>query len=88
MNKVTRYYVDYSSIFNSMDYNVPKIKKAIENAGGKNIRTSMLHGWSNQPDVVTFSANSDDLKSINKKASTELGDLALTWGLILHEKNW
>jgi len=83
-----RYYVDYSSIFPGMEYNVSNIKKAIKNAGGKNIRTSMLHGWSNQPNVVTFSAHLNDVKSIEDKASAELGDLAATWGLRIYEKDW
>lgn len=83
-----RFYVDYSSIFNNMPYNVPDIKQAIKNAGGKNVRTSRLNGWSNQPDVVTFSANIDDLRAIREEASAELGGLAAKWGLITVEKDW
>lgn len=71
-----------------MPYNVSNIKQAIKNAGGNNIRTSMLNGWSNQPDVVTFSANPNDVKEIGTKASMELGDLAAKWGLIIFEKEW
>lgn len=85
---MTRYYVQNSSIFNTMTYDVPAIKKAIKNAGGKNIRTSRYMGWRNQPDVVTFSAQSNDIFEIETKASAELGGLAATWGLIIYEKDW
>ena len=71
-----------------MIYDVSNIKQAIKNAGGKNIRTSKLNGWSNQPDVVTFSANIDDLRAIREEASAELGGLAAEYGLITVEKDW
>ncbi|MCK4668171.1 hypothetical protein KAU33_15580 [Candidatus Dependentiae bacterium] len=85
---MTRYYVHNSSIFDTMLYDVPAIKEAIKNAGGKNVRTSRYMGWSNQPDVVTFSASPNDIKLIGDKTSAELGGLAATWGLIIFEKEW
>lgn len=85
---MTRYYVHKSSIFDTMLYDVPAIKEAIKNAGGKNVRTSRYMGWSNQPDVVTFSADPDMISSIGESASLEIGDLAVTWGIIIHEKDW
>ena len=55
-----RYYVRRSSWFDTHPYEIDKIKEAVKQGGGKQIRTSNCFGWSNQPKVVTFSLGSND----------------------------
>ena len=77
-----RYYVRWSSIFNTIPYDIDLIKKSVKRSGGKNIRTSKSFGWSNQPEVVTFSCdNLYDVKTSLQK------DLNTEWVIVL-EKDW
>lgn len=78
-----RYHVEMSYIFNVERYNIPKIKKAVKDAGGVNIRTSYNFGWSNQPKVVTFSATPKKCKSVEKHLEKVLGFHVHT-----SEKDW
>jgi len=59
MNK--RYYICWSSWFDTHEYNVEHIKKVLKVMGCKNIRTSYQFGWSNQPKVVTFTSEHDPI---------------------------
>jgi hypothetical protein len=80
-----RYYVYWSSWFDNHPYDIDKIKEAVKQGGGKQIRTSNQFGWSNQPKVVCFNLNSDDdylstFKSIRKSLGTN-------W-IVISEKDW
>jgi len=79
-----RYYIDNSAWFDSYSYNIPAIKVGIKKGGGKNIRTSLKFGWSNQPKVVTFSAPERNLEKIRKILQAELSAPVI----IIHTKNW
>lgn len=37
------------------DYNINLLSRAVKQMGGKNVRTCRQFGWSNQPELVTFS---------------------------------
>lgn len=79
--KTERYFVDYSSWFINHKYDIDKIKKAIKDAGGFNIRLAHNYGWSNQPKVVTFNGNEERVKkSIQKALNTD-------W-IIIRKKDW
>jgi len=80
-----RYYVDYSSVFGTrVRYRIIQIATAVRRAGGKNVRSSYLHGWSNQPKVVTFDAAPSQVTSIGKAVGQAVG----TPWIIIHEKDW
>jgi hypothetical protein len=49
------------AIYNNGGYKLDLIKAAIKEAGGKNVRQANQFGWSNQPKVVTFSADRKEL---------------------------
>jgi hypothetical protein len=63
MKKYVRWYIHWSSVFDNPKnkYDIPKFIETVRLAGGKNIRTALSYGWSNQPRVVTFSAD-DEVK--------------------------
>jgi len=90
-SKINRYFVKNSSWFDSHPYDIEKIKEAVKQGGGKNIRTSNCFGWSNQPKVVTFNLGTNDdyqsteiynniLKSLQKSLDT-------TW-IIISKQDW
>ena len=81
---MARYYVDYSSWFDTHPYNRPKIKKAVAKGGGKNIRESNNFGWSNQPKVVTFTAT----PSITNKILKAVQEALNTQWIIIRAKDW
>ncbi len=79
-----RYYVANSSWFDTHPYDKRKIKAAVKRAGGKNVRESLAFGWSNQPEVVTFSAEPTQVRAIGK----EVGDALGTQWILIQEKDW
>jgi hypothetical protein len=79
-----RYYIAWSSWFDSHPYDIDKIKATVKLGGGKNIRTSNQYGWSNMPKVVTFDCNPDTLINVNKGLKEAL---ETTWIIILF-KEW
>lgn len=84
MKNPARYYVDWSSWFDSHPYDTVKIKKAIKRADGFNIRESYNYGLSNQPKVVTFDSNRGNVKNIQISIEKALG----TPWIIIREKTW
>jgi hypothetical protein len=85
-----RYYVYRSSWFDSHPYDIDKIKEAVKQGGGKNIRTANQFGWSNQPKVVTFSLGSKDdyvsTETYNKILKSIQEALETSW-IILSEQD-
>ena len=77
-----RYYIARSSVFDTRPYPVATIAKAVRVAGGKNVRSARYQGWSNQPSVVTFSADGHSLGSIKNTVERVLG--LERWGVIIH----
>ena len=69
-----RYYIAYSSIFGgSLSYSTRTIARAVKETGGKNVRTARQYGWSNQPNVVTFSADAGAIHSIGEHVTKTIG---------------
>jgi hypothetical protein len=79
-----RYYVDNSSYFDSHPYKKTLISRAVKIGGGKNVRASNKHGWSNQPQVVTFDAGEVTARKVQKAVSRAL---KTPW-IIVREKDW
>ena len=79
-----RYYVDYSSVFDKMSYDIDLIKRAVKELGGHNIRTAKLMGWLCQPEVVTFNANDKEVTQITDGLNAALN----TQWIIVREKDW
>jgi hypothetical protein len=87
MKTTKRYYVPWSSWFNinSNPYDIDKIKAAVKKGGGKNIRTCNCYGWSNQPKVVTFTAETSEIKENIMGCLKESHN---TWAVYVYFKNW
>lgn len=79
-----RYYVAMSSIFNSIPYNISRIKAEVKAAGGSNIRTAYKFGWGNQPRVVTFNASPEQVKLATEKLTAAFD----TQWILIYEKDW
>ena len=79
-----RYYVLYSSYFDTHRYDTRQIANAIRAGGGTNVRTSYAYGWSNQPKVVTFTATSSQLKGVQRAVEKAVG----TPYIIISKKDW
>ena len=79
-----RYYVVRSAWFDTHPYNKPRIIKAVKVGGGKNVRLANTHGWSNQPQVVTFDAGEVTAKRVERSVSRVLG----TQWISVREKDW
>ncbi len=79
-----RFYVAWSSWFDTHEYNNEKIAEAVKESGGVRVMSAHAFGWSNQPKVVTFSANNDDLSAIKEA----VGEATNTVWIIIQEKNW
>lgn len=77
-----RYYVPYSSIFDSIGYNITRIVKAAERAGAKDIIVERQYGWANEPSVVVFTTNNPVAVSLEVKKA--LG----TEYISVHRKEW
>jgi peptidoglycan hydrolase-like protein with peptidoglycan-binding domain len=45
---------------NGRGASLPEIQSALRKAGAYNVRARNAYGWSNQPQVATFSAKSDN----------------------------
>ena len=80
-----RYYVDNSSYFDSHPYPKAKIANAVKLGGGKNVRLSLKHGWSNQPKVVTFDASG---KAIAERVNGAVCKALGTSWIIISKKDW
>lgn len=81
---VKRYYVTRSHYFDSHPYNTKNIANAVKRGGGTNVRTGKQFGWSNQPQVVTFSADSRKVDSILRAVKQSVH----TMYIIIREKDW
>lgn len=79
-----RYFIDWSSWFNTHKYDKPLIKKAVKAGGGKNIRESYNYGWSNQPKVVCFNADTSVKEKVEKSVEKAVG----TPWIIIRKKDW
>jgi len=51
---MARWYIVRSSYFDRNRYDTRKISRIIKENGGKNVRTSLCYGWSNQPQWLRF----------------------------------
>ena len=70
--KQTRFYVKPSA---GMRWFGPEeVRDIVKKAGGKNVRTAMQFGWSNQPDVLTFSGYSAEERDV--KNALEVAGIA------------
>ncbi len=85
-----RFYIENSSIFDTPPYyQAKRIMKLVKEGGGKNVRLSNYHGWSNQPKVVTFDAPhqpSADVIAIHVRNG--LGGRFKKWGVFARKKDW
>lgn len=77
--KPTRYFVKPSG---GAYYSTEELKPLVKAAGGQNVRTARLNGWSNQARVVTFSGYSREERAV-KEALDSAGYMT-----IVHEKDW
>ncbi len=78
------YYVANSSYFDTHSYDTNKISKAVQQAGGRNIRTENAYDWSNQPEVVVFDADEKMVEDVAAEVSKELD----TEWVHIKEKDW
>lgn len=64
--KPTRYYIAPAggSVHSTED--IHSIKVLTKLADGKNVRTAQQFGWSNQPQVVTFSGYSNEERNVSR----------------------
>lgn len=91
-----RFFIDYSSEFGVKSYDTVTIKKVLAMLGAKNIRTSPLHGWFNQPKVVTFTLGANDPLTYQRKLANDipiieraLGEaLGLKYPAYVMRKDW
>ena len=74
-------YVEYSSYFDSNNYDEEKIMSALKSIGAKNIRLENDRGWSNQPEVVVFNGDKN-------KAEEALNEAFDTDYIRVREKDW
>lgn len=65
--------VENSSWFDSHPYDVEKIKLAVSSSGGTNTRLENAYGWSNQPEVVVFTAPESQISTIKQAVQEALG---------------
>jgi hypothetical protein len=79
-----QYYVNWSSWFNAHKYDIEKIKEAAKKAGAERVRTGKQFGWSNQPDVVIFNSEGNNIKNIKNEIQKALD----TQWIIISAKNW
>jgi len=85
--KTPRYCIPWSSFFDSAPYYdgyLKKMKKIIQENGGKNIRMRFQFDWNNQPKVITFSAGTAFLNQIE----TALQENISQWVRVDNTKNW
>lgn len=80
--KPTRYYIAAGggSVHSSEDLHT--IKELVKLAGGTNPRTAQQFGWSNQPEVVTFSGYSAEERNVSRTLHDH------GYMIIIHEKDW
>lgn len=64
------------------DYDTEHLKILVKDAGGERPRTALLHGWSNQPEVVTFTASEGEIKEIEYRLMDRYPSA------IVYEKDW
>ena len=76
------FYVDYCSSFDNHSYETEKIKKAIQNGGGKNVHLENKFGWEKEPVVVCFEAPEDKMPDIKAELQKSVG----THGIIISNK--
>lgn len=77
------YYVEDSSWFDTHSYNHKTITKAVKDGGGDKVHLENKFGWSNQPEVVVFSANENNIDQIKKAVQKAVG----TDSIIIREKD-
>lgn len=86
---IETYYVDNSSIFNSTPYyKKAVISQVLIDAGMKNVHCSQKFGWTNQPEVVCFSGNTQAAIKALRKHALRIHPLINTWGCIILKKDW
>lgn len=87
---MNRYYLHYSSIFDNPDnkYNLKTFADAIKVGGGKRIRIERQNGWSNQPNVVVFSASDSIYNAILRELENVAPFKGHPASPIIHLKNW
>lgn len=80
------YYVAWSALFNhpSNKYDISLISKAVKDGGATRVRSGYAFGWSNQPKVVIFNANNDNLSAIKNSLEKALN----TSHFIITVKDW
>lgn len=80
--KPTRYYVAPAGGSCYAEWELDNIKALAKMAGGKNVRTVLQYGWSNQPEVVTFSGYSEEDRNVTKILRDH------GYMVTVHEKDW
>ncbi len=76
-----QFYVDWSSWFDSHEYDTDAIKEALKKSGATDIHEENLYGWYSQPSVIVFRGD-------KKKAEAAVQDALGTEWIIINEKNW
>lgn len=61
--KPTRFYVKPAAGMAWFDP-TPELKQIVRDAGGANVRTARQFGWSNQPEVITFSGYTEAQRAV------------------------
>ena len=79
-----KYYVQWSCFFDCKRYNSEIMSYAVLNAGGMHPRLISQYGWDNQPEVVAFDANPENLAKIE----AGLKETFDTEWLIVKEVDW
>jgi hypothetical protein len=86
-----RLYLAWSSIFDSPDnkYDAALFSRVLKEAGAREITIEPAYGWSNQPDVVTFDADVNQISRFVEKLS-QVPPFAghRTASPIIHEVTW
>lgn len=78
-------YIKNSSIFDNPNnkYDISLFIKTLKDAGARNVWTSPLYGWSNQPQVVLF--NENELSEEEAKDALNQLPVFKIWGVIIRD---
>lgn len=87
-----RYYLYHSAAFGlpPFVYHLKIYKAVVKAFGGRYVRESKQHGWSNQPKVVTWEGNSEVNEAI-REALSQVAPFHHGGGLpcpIIHKQDW
>lgn len=82
-----RQYISLSSQFNTFHYDALLYKRMLRQLGVKNVSLSRLNGLSNQPQVVTFPADSVDIEVL-KISFSRLPEFSDGRSIIIYDKGW